>query len=96
VAGGVVLSEESRELLTRSGVVVWLRASVATMSARVQRGGARPRLGDDPAASLRDLYRTREPLYSAVARYVIDVDELTPEEVVARIIAETGLGNADS
>src|SRR5271170_651351 len=57
VAGGAVLAEASRELMVRSGVVVWLRASIATMVERVQRGGARPRLGDDPAESLRDLYR---------------------------------------
>ena len=92
VAGGVVLSDENRELLVRSGVVVWLRASIATMSDRVTRGGVRPRLGEDPSQSIRDLYETRRPLYAAVAEFVIDVDELTPDEVVARIFAETGLG----
>jgi len=91
VAGGAVLAEASRELMVRSGVVVWLRASIATMVERVQRGGARPRLGDDPAESLRDLYRTREPLYAEVAQFVIDVDDLTPDEIVARILAEASL-----
>jgi shikimate kinase len=92
VAGGVVLSDENRELLVSSGVVVWLRASIATMSDRVTRGGVRPRLGDDPTQSIRDLYETRRPLYAAVAKVVIDVDDLTPEEVVARLFDETGLG----
>jgi shikimate kinase len=93
VAGGAVLAEASRELMVRSGVVVWLRASIATMVERVQRGEARPRLGDDPAKSLADLYRTRESLYAEVAQFVIDVDDLTPDEIVARILAETGLGS---
>ncbi len=91
VAGGAVLAEASRELMVRSGVVVWLRASITTMVERVQRGGARPRLGDDPAESLRDLYRTREPLYAEVAQFVFDVDDATPEQIAARILAETGL-----
>lgn len=92
VAGGVVLSESNRATLLRSGVVVWLRASMETLSERVQHGGSRPRLGSDPARSLRDLYLARHPLYAAVAGFVIDVDDLPPEEVVARIFDDTGLG----
>jgi shikimate kinase len=92
VAGGTVLSEANRALLVRSGVVVWLRASIATLSDRVQRSGSRPRLGDDPARSLRELYRTRHPLYASVAAFVVDVDGLAPEEVALRVLAETGLG----
>jgi len=95
VAGGVVLSEANRALLVRSGVVVWLRASIATLSERVERGGVRPRLGVDPAQSLRNLYLTRHPLYASVAQFVIDVDDLPPEEVVARIFEDTGLGNTE-
>ena len=95
VAGGVVLSEVNRALLVRSGVVVWLRASITTLSERVERGGARPRLDPDPTQSLRDLYFTRHALYASVAQFVIDVDDLPPEEVVARILEDTGLGNAE-
>jgi shikimate kinase len=91
VAGGVVLSESNRALLVRSGVVVWLRASIETLSDRVGHGGARPRLGDDPERSLRELYETRHSLYASVASFVIDVDDLAPEEVVARLLTETGL-----
>lgn len=91
VAGGVVLAEANRALLVRSGVVVWLRASIETLSDRVARGGPRPRLGDDPERALRDLYRTRHPLYAAVASFVIDVDHLAPDEVVTRILEDTGL-----
>ena len=95
VAGGAVLSESNRALLIRSGVVVWLRASIATLSERVERGGMRPRLGADPARSLRELYLTRHPLYASVAQFVIDVDDLPPEEVVARIREDTGLGDVE-
>jgi shikimate kinase len=93
VAGGVVLSEANRALLVRSGVVVWLRATIDTLSERVAHGGSRPRLGSEPARSLRELYVARYPLYAAVAGFVIDVDDLPPEEVVARIFDATGLGD---
>jgi shikimate kinase len=91
VAGGVVLSESNRALLVGSGVVVWLRASIETLSERVEHDGARPRLGDDPERSLRELYLTRHSLYASVASFVIDVDDLSAHEVVARLLAETGL-----
>jgi shikimate kinase len=92
VAGGAVLWEPNRALLMRSGVVVWLRASIETLSERVTRGEPRPRLGTDPARSLRDLYVARHPLYASIAGFVIDVDDLPPDEVVARIFEDTGLG----
>ena len=44
-----------------------------------------------PTRSLRELYLTRHPLYASVAAFVIDVDDLSPDEVVARLLAETGL-----
>ena len=95
VAGGVVLSSANRALLVDSGVVVWLRASIATLSERVTHGGPRPRLGEDPNRSLHDLYIARHELYASVAHFVIDVDDLAPDEVVARIMTETGLGGVE-
>ena len=90
VAGGVVLSEANRELLMRSGVVVWLRASIETLSGRVRTRGSATPSRRDAAQSLRELYRDRHPLY-AWWRVRDDVDDLAPEEVVARLLAETGL-----
>jgi shikimate kinase len=95
VAGGAVLSETNRALLERSGVVVWLRASIDTLLERVARGDARPRLGDDPERSLRDLYVARHPFYASLADVVIDVDDLSSQAVVARIFEETGLGDTE-
>jgi shikimate kinase len=91
VAGGVVLIEASRAQLMSSGVVVWLRATVETLNERVEHGEARPHLGADPRQTLSDLYRDRQSLYASVAQFVIDVDDLAPDDVVARIFEETGL-----
>jgi shikimate kinase len=92
-AGGVVLSEANRNLLQRSGVVVWLRADPRLLARRVGKGEGRPLLGEEPAASLSDLYDVRRPLYEAVAAVAVDVDGLTPDQVVDRLLAERVLAD---
>lgn len=84
--GGVVLDADNRKCLRDNGFTVWLRADVETMAERVGTGDGRPLLGDDPEAALRRLYPEREPLYREVADLVVDVDDLTPEQVVDRIV----------
>jgi shikimate kinase len=86
VAGGAVLRAENRSLLRASGRVVWLRARPETLAARVGDGAGRPLLNGDAAAALRSLDAVRHPLYAAVADETIDVDELNPDEVAARIV----------
>ena len=44
VGGGAVLSRENRELLSRSGLVVGLRAGLETLAQRVRGGAGRPLL----------------------------------------------------
>jgi shikimate kinase len=94
-AGGVVLSEANRALLRESGTVVWLRADVGTLARRVGAGEGRPLLDADPAASLAALDQVRRPLYATVADAVVDVDALTPEEVVERVLAALAGGAGD-
>ncbi len=88
VAGGAVLDPENRRMLKEAGTVVWLRAPVDTLAHRVGRGEGRPLLGDDPAAALARLYEERRPLYEELADIVVDVEELTPEEVVEEILRQ--------
>ncbi len=92
VAGGAVLSEANRALLTRAGTVVWLRARPETLTKRVGDGAGRPLLGDDPGAALAALYEVRRPLYESVAAVTVDVDNLLPEAVVDRVLSGTRLG----
>jgi len=67
-------------------LVVWLRADVDTLAARLRADPQdRPLLGADPAVALRRLAVDREPAYSAVADLVLDVAGHTPEELAARI-----------
>lgn len=85
VAGGAVLDPRNRELISTCGLVVWLRASLTTLTQRVGDGRTRPLLGDDPGAALRRLYPERARLYGEVASLVIDVDDLPTERVVERV-----------
>jgi shikimate kinase len=96
-AGGVVLSEANRDLLVRSGTVVWLRADPRILAQRIGRGTGRPLLGDDPPSALVDLDAVRRPLYASVAAVTVDVDELSPPEVVDQVLGHpmlTGPGIA--
>lgn len=88
VAGGAVLDPDNRRRLQGGGVVVWLRAEVATMAVRVGSGEGRPLLGDDPPAALARLYEERRPLYAELADIVIDVDDVSAEQVADRIVEE--------
>jgi len=86
VAGGAVLRPENRARLREAGTVVWLRARPETLATRVGDGTGRPLLGTDPAANLVHLAAERAPHYAAVADLVLDVDDLTPEQVAERIV----------
>jgi shikimate kinase len=92
-AGGVVLSPANRELVSRSGTVVWLRADPDLLARRVGSGQGRPLLEDDPAGTLRRLDEERRPLYASVAHLTVDVDGATPDEVVDRILAHPELAD---
>lgn len=86
VAGGSVTDPVDRERLRTGGFVVWLRADIETLIARV-RGTDRPWLGDSPDTAMRELYAGREPLYTEVATLIVDVDTTTPDQTADRIIA---------
>ena len=85
-AGGVVLNPDNRILLKTNPPVVWLRARPETLAERVGTGSGRPLLAGDPAGALVRLSEERRPYYEDVADAVIDVDDLTPSEVVDRVV----------
>lgn len=86
-AGGVVLDVANRAALRGAGTVVWLRAHPEVLVERVGGGqDHRPLLADDPAGTLARLDAERRPLYEEVADHVLDVDDLAPAEVAARVV----------
>src|SRR5579875_834589 len=90
VAGGAVLAPRNRDVIRRSGLVVWLRADVPTLLTRVGTGAGRPLLEDGPAAALGRLSAARAPLYEELADLVFDVDRMSPPQVAERIAEAVG------
>ena len=84
--GGVVETPANVELMRKHGQIVWLRATVETMQARLQKSHRRMALGsatDD--AKIRELLARRAPLYTAAATLIFDTDGKTPEAVAEEI-----------
>ena len=89
VGGGAVVSEANLERIRRRARhVVWLRARPETLAARVGNGAGRPLLTGDAATALVRLAEERRPMYEAVANVIVDVDDLTVDDVVDRVVAE--------
>ena len=87
IPGSAIVTEALREHLRAGGRVVWLRARLETLAARIGDGGTRPFFaGHDVTETLTRLYEGREPLYAAVAHEVVDVDDLAPQEIAAAIL----------
>ncbi len=85
-AGSVVLDAAATAAL-RGEWVVWLRARVDTLAARVRRGAHRPFMEADAALTLQELDAQRHGLYEQAATLVVDVDEVTPGQAAALIVA---------
>lgn len=85
--GGIVDNSENRDLLQGRLRVVWLRANLQTLSARLNGGERkeRPLLEKNPRAIEQLLYR-RTPLFASVADYVIDVDSRATSELAEELI----------
>jgi shikimate kinase len=90
--GGVILREANRQLLRRSGRVVWLTAQRATLC---QRLGAdpttpdrRPALGAGGLREIEEILRLREPLYRSCADCTISTEGLSAREVADLILAQ--------
>lgn len=85
-AASTIGDERCRTALRAPGVTaVWLRAALATLVARYDADPHRPRYPQGTAAALGEQLAARTKRYGAVATLTIDVDGLTPEQVMARL-----------
>jgi len=91
-AASVIDDPACRVAMTRPGVLaVWLRASPATLAARFQSVDEhRPAYGESPEAFLAEQAAQREPLAEGLGALMVDVDDHSPDEVVARVAASLG------
>lgn len=86
--GGVVVRRRNRDLLRRSGLIVYLRTSVEQQLRRLGRDRTRPLLQTpDRRERLARLAEERNPLYQELADIVFPSQDRSPE-TAARALAE--------
>ena len=84
--GGTVVDPENRRALRDTGVVVWLRAPVGVLAARVGDGSTRPMLAGNPTAALTRLEAAREASYEAAAVATVDTADRDVSEVADAVL----------
>jgi shikimate kinase len=86
--GGAVMNEGTRAAITSKGVSIWLSAEFDVLMRRIaKRREDRPMLQTgDPAETLRQLLKVREPVY-ALADLTIQSREGPHDAIVSEIIA---------
>jgi shikimate kinase len=88
--GGVVLRSENRDLMGRSGRIVWLSADPHTLWQRIQTdtstAGRRPDLSCGGLAEVQRLLHDRTALYQACAHLSLDTTKSTPEDIAETIV----------
>jgi len=91
--GGGAATTTAAEIMRSSGVIVWLRATVATLAARVGDGKGRPLLAGGDAALIR-IESERRDIYAGLADVVVDTDNMKPA-AIAELVVEA-CANASS
>lgn len=86
--GGIIERPENIEALSRNACIVWLKASVETIVSRIHADTERPALteGKTFTDEVAEILQRRNPIYEKTAHHAIDTDDLTPEEIVTRIL----------
>lgn len=87
--GGAVLAPQNRERLRAAGPVVWLHASIETLTKRLSRehsAASRPSLTGRPVhIEVAEVLAVREPLYRQTATLTVHSDGESADQVARRI-----------
>ncbi|MFN6400435.1 MAG: shikimate kinase [Planctomycetota bacterium] len=91
LGGGAVLASENRDLICQTGKVVWLRCSLDTLAARLNKdqSGAfgRPSLtGKGVVEEIQEVLQVREPIYQEMADWIVDADAMDPHGLCEQIV----------
>ena len=85
--GGAILRAENVEALRRSGTLVWLTATVETITRRIGGDTQRPSLTGTKSFTdeIRDVLTERIPKYQAAAHHIVATDGISSAQVAERI-----------
>ena len=85
--GGAILKPSNRQHLKTRGTVIYLHSDIEHLIERTRQDKNRPLLQTaDPAAKLRELMDTREPLYRETADIIINTGEKSIRSVINVIL----------
>ena len=86
LGGGAPISDQAQQLINSSeSTVIFLDVSLATAAPRVGFNRDRPLLLGNPRAQWQALSDKRRPIYEALADVSIKVDDMSIDQVVAKI-----------
>jgi shikimate kinase len=86
--GGIIERPENIAILRANAYLVWLKASVATIVARISHDNARPSLtgAQSFTEEVAEVLARRTPAYRAAADYELDTDQLNREQVADAVV----------
>lgn len=89
VGGGLPMREENHALLKALGTVIYLQATPEAVYERLKTDTTRPLLQvENPKERIRTLLEQRAPVYKACADVVLDVSDLSFDEILGQIEEE--------
>lgn len=85
--GGAFMNADTRAAIAAKGISLWLKAEIDVLMRRIKRRGDRPLLKTgDPAATLRELIETRDPVY-AQADLTVQSRDVPHDKIVDEIVS---------
>ena len=85
--GGVVISQRNRDLLKTNSDNIYLKADFETLYHRIaaDKDNQRPLFLNNSKEELAAIFQERQALYEEVASRILDVTELSPEEIIEEL-----------
>lgn len=91
--GGIILREINREIMSASGYICYLTASIEQLVERTSRDKKRPLLQvENPRQKIIDLLALRDPMYRQAADFIINTDRRSPKLVAQEISSLVSIG----
>ncbi|MBA5874386.1 MAG: AAA family ATPase [Nitrospira sp. CR1.2] len=89
--GGAILRPENVEVLQKTGTLIWLTATVETITRRIGGDTQRPSLTGTKSFTdeIREVLNERTPKYQAAAAHVVSTDGISSAQVADRILQLT-------
>lgn len=85
--GGVVVSQENRDLLKTNSDNIYLKADFETLYQRIStdKDNQRPLFLNNSKEKLAAIFQERQAWYEEVASRILDVTKLSPEEIIEEL-----------